>query len=235
MRLRVLKKDSLEALKKIASATTEWYHRKEPWLQEFFRGGAYFYETGILLPEIQLMTSNCEPSSTDLENSKRIYEALKNRINPVQAAEERLWAYLCHETFWDYMIWRWRPEKDSIIKNRYCFEGGSSRALSRNGISRLWWFAYLTYDESRVDPYELTAVLLRSQDIQHNLLERSLGRNRNVLHAVLDFLKQHPEIGGKEQYVKIGKTLNRLGGVRLLDSLSPEEIRNYLEQKLLTQ
>jgi len=52
---------------------------------------------------------------------------------------------------------------------------------------------------------------------------------------VLDFLKEYPDIQGKEQYVKIAKTLNRLGGVRLLDALGPEKIKEYLKSKILNR
>lgn len=236
MKLKVFKQESLEQLKRDASKQIDLYQRTTPWLNEYFRGGAYYCETQINLPDnLSLLTNEGEPSDTDKENSKRIYEAFRGRINPVQAAEERLWTYLCHETFWDYMIWRWPPKKEGTIISRYFFDGESSRALSRNGISRLWWFAHLTYDESRNDPYELTNILLYSQDIQHNLLERNFGRNRTILHTVLDFLRVHPEIKGKEQYVKIVKTLNRLGGVRLLDALGPERIKEYIESKILNR
>lgn len=233
MNLRIFKQDCLDNLKRMSlNERRNWYQKETPWLSEYFQNQNYFHDTKIELPERTELVREGEPSKTDLENSIRIYEALGGEINSVQAAEERLWSFLCHETYWDYMMWRWPPEKEGTIKTRYFLEGAGSRALSRNGIARLWWFAYLTYDQQRDNHYELTAVLMRHQDIQHNLIERNFGRNRDVLHAILEFLKRHPEADSKEDYVRIGKCLNRLGGVKVLDCMEPAEIICCLESKL---
>ena len=99
---------------------------------------------------------------------------------------------------------RWAPENSSGVKGadaamrpgkvqdyvleRYFVKSDQSRALLRNGIARLWWYSYLTYDADREDPFELTAVLLRTLDIAQHFLERNFGRNTNVLRAILEFI-----------------------------------------------
>ena len=126
------------------------------------------------------------------------------------------------------MVNRWKPEAERDIRSRYFLDGNDSRALSRNGIARLWWFAHLTYDRARANPYELLEVLISEQNIQHNLLERNFGRNKIILHTILDFIKSHPEINKKEDYERLGKIINRWGGVRLLDCLTKKDIVDYL-------
>jgi len=42
----------------------------------------------------------------DLENTQLIYEDLK-ALTPIQATDERLWAYLAHGPYWEYMTRRW--------------------------------------------------------------------------------------------------------------------------------
>ena len=45
----------------------------------------------------------------------------------------------------------------------------------RNAVSRLWWIGRLTYDKSREDSYELTAVLCESADFITGFLERNIS------------------------------------------------------------
>ena len=65
---------------------------------------------------------------------------MKN-LNIQTATEERVWAYLTHNVFWDYMRKRWPVEdanhQESFIKMRYLFSKSMGQALLRNGISRL--------------------------------------------------------------------------------------------------
>jgi hypothetical protein len=213
-------------------AKKTWYACKSPWLDNYFEYKNWHAQTKIDIPgSIELVTDG-DPSSTDLENSIKIYNALQGKLTEVQASDQRLWSYFCHDAFWDYMKWRWPPEKISTIETRYFVNGSSSRSLSRNGVARLWWFAHLTYDVARENPYELTSVFLQHQNVQHNLIERNFGRNRKILHATLDFIKSQPDINSKEEYERMGKLINRWGGVRLLDCLTKEEIIEYLGSKL---
>ena len=48
-----------------------------------------------------------------------------------------------------------------------------SRALTRSGMARLWWYAHLTDDPVRPGPYELTRVLLSDLDWAQSVLERN--------------------------------------------------------------
>ncbi len=232
MKLRYIKQSYLDQLSRMSGqAKSDWYSRESCWLSSFFNGEQWWASSKIELHgEIELSTEG-DPVSSDLENSIRIYNALKDKLTDVQASDPRFWAYLCHETCWEYMKWRW-PTEDADIGRRYLVQGGSSRALSRNGIARLWWFGHLTYDKDRGNPYELTGVFLKNQDIQHNLIERNFGRSRIVLRTALEFLKTHPDMNSKSDYVKLGKILNRLGGVRLLDCLRADELVGYLEARM---
>ena len=231
MKLRYIKQNYLDQLKRMnEKAMSKWYAEPTCWLDNLFNHEKWYAQSKIeIAGNIELITEG-DPAESDLENSIRIYNVLKDKLTDVQASDPRFWAYLCHETCWDYMKWRW-PTAKADIERRYFVHGNNSRALSRNGIARLWWFAHLTYDESRANPYELTKVFLRNQDIQHNLVERNFGRSRVILHTTLNFLKSRPKLAGKADYVKLGKIINKWGGVRLLDCLTREEVMNYLEAR----
>lgn len=181
----------------------------------------------------------------DMENSITIYNELKS-LNETQASDTRLWTYLTHVNFWEYMRRRWPAEKfeeesedlfdELSVKNsqanfiisRYHLKTPNKRRLLRNGISRLWWYAHLTYDEKRGDPFELTRILLAHQDKAQNLLERSLGSNNKILVAVLEYLKSNSGLTREQVRDKI-KEINLVGGVKNLHLLEQEEILEIIK------
>lgn len=119
----------------------------------------------------------------DFKNAVRVFEALP-ALTPRQARDPRLWTRLAHVECWAYMRKRWDAMKhtadtgkaERYVLQHYFVAQSQSRALLRHGIARLWWYAYLTRDANRSDPYELTRVLLSSLDIAQQLLERNMGR-----------------------------------------------------------
>lgn len=168
-------------------------------------------------------------------NSISLYENLK--LNETQASDKRLWTYLSHVHFWDYMKVEWKinflNEKEKIvnfIRDRYFLNTLNVRSLTHNGISRLWWYAHLTVDENRRDKYELTKVLLSLQDIPVSLLERSLGSNSNIRKAVLEFLLDNPEFKTSKNVQFLLKQLNLVGGVKNIPMLKLGEIKQILEK-----
>lgn len=184
----------------------------------------------------------------DLENSKLVYEAFRG-LSRTQASDPRLWTYLTHVSCWEYMRNRWSPAEKFIndapenrtaklktyILEHYFVRSDQSRALIRNGMARLWWYAFLTFDETRDNPYELTAVLLKNLDITKNLLERNLGRNKIILHSVLEFLLDKEDLinggdAGRSRIRKLVQSLNLHGGHCILDSLSKSDIKGFLQK-----
>ena len=97
----------------------------------------------------------------DLENAKIVHRAFPE-LTPLQARDPRLWTRLTHVECWDYMRKRWDVDrvvgadsrKEEFLRWRYFLRRHESRALLRNGIARLWWYAHLTHDRNRADPYE---------------------------------------------------------------------------------
>jgi len=168
-----------------------------------------------------------------LNNAVKLYENLE--LNETYASDKRLWTYLTHVFFWDYMQKEWKidfsKEKNQIIKfirDRYFLNTLNIRSLTHNGISRLWWYTHLTIDESRKDKYELTKVLLSLQDIPVSLLERSLGGSSNIRKAVLEFLAENPGIKTSKKTQELLKQLNLVGGVKNLPMLKLNEVKSVL-------
>lgn len=168
----------------------------------------------------------------DLENTKILYDAYQS-LTPTQASDPRLWTYLCHVTHWKYMKHRWPLDeaKNPInrIRDRYFLRKLNLEGLTRNGISRLWWYGYLTFDENRKDPWELTNILLSRADLTVGITERGIGCSENIRIAILEFLLENPQIKKNEDLTReLFVKLNLLGGVKNLPFLGIEELKDHL-------
>lgn len=228
----------------------DWYQLADSWAEDFADGAKWELPTSLqprLAGGANFGHLLADPESDDLmdtENSIRLHKALPD-LTPAQARDPRLWTRLTHVEFWAYMRRRWpierhlanRKKTERYVEERHFVARSEGRALLRNGMARLWWYAHLTHDAGRDNPYELTAVLLKNLDITQQILERSMGRCRAVLVAFLEFLMQNPGLleGGDANRTKIrvlAKSLNLYGGVAVLDCLDPATLKNHLAAEL---
>ena len=218
MKLQFFSGNFVTRLRETAATNVGKYGPDSSWLETFAAGHVYIHESNhVVDPPPSLVTSTDKNAQNDAENAKRIFSWLR-MLTPALAMEERLWAYLTHCAFPDYMYARWPAVSEKLVKRRYLFQSKSFDALARNGIARLWWAGYLTSDEKRTNPFELTETLFLRQDIQVSLLERSIGKCRNVRMCVLDFLRDNrsglsEEAFGKRIQVLL-RELNLLGRAR---------------------
>lgn len=235
--------EATASLRRNISASFEagLYSLNESWIEEVFKDKEPpIVESRItvdIMPTLKL------PEGTklyDLENSIALFTAYPN-LTFHQAASENLWCYMAHVQHWEYMRRRW-PVANSdnspveYIREHYFLKNATDRSLIRSGLARLWWYAKLTYDESDEQPFRLTGILLSQLDIAQGLLERSWGRNRNILHGYLEFLAANPELKqGNEENRKrtryLYKSLTLEGGINILDVRSKEEIIDFLAER----
>ena len=104
------------------------------------------------------------------------------------------------------------------IGYRYFFKASRGKVFVRQGISRLFWSAYLTYDADNENPYEYTEYFFSKQDIFTSITERSYARNKILVLAALKDLKAHLELGRTEIRLFLAK-LNQAGAIKVLDFL----------------
>ena len=235
MSLKYLSDTWLVRLRNAVPQNAERYTSLSSWLEEFADGKRYWRDTGIEVTSLPELKVSARPED-DAENAILLFSALRN-LTPVQAMEARLWTYLTHVTYWSYMVARWGNVKPDVILDRFFLRGGGIASLVRNGISRLWWSGYLTYDGNRSDPFELTRVLFSKQDIHTGLLERSLGKSPTIRRATLEYFKNNSQkierLGGWSITVqKTMRDLNTAGGVYLLDALTTRQVHDILDTSL---
>lgn len=246
MIINFMKNDALDMLDSDISKNIANYNSKEKWIDHYFEEkgyGSYSFSTGIMVPDVELTIGD---SKTDYENAVKLYDSFKHQLNPVQASDLRLWSYLAHNTYWDYMRTRWAIDmaseededdagKDKIVSrigSRYFFKASKGKAFVRQGIARLYWSAYLTYDESNPDnPYEMTEYFLSKQDIFTVSTERSLARDKELLLAALKVLKQNGDLK-RAEIRSYFLNLNQAGGVVVFDSLSKEDALELAKRTL---
>jgi hypothetical protein len=161
----------------------------------------------------------------DFETGIAIFEAFRN-LEPIQASDERLWAYLSHVDLYPYMINRWSDVYKSIaskpenyIRDHWFLESTVQSNLLRHAISGLWWAVYLSVDENRgINKYELTKILFRQLDFPTRTLGTyKLGRHKEAVIGILEFIQENESLFKKnfEDRVRfITKHLNLIGGVK---------------------
>ena len=225
-------------------ANLDRYREADSWIADYADGTQWELPTpcepaaplDMLMPE--------KGNHHDLENCIRLHKAFPT-LSPLQARDARLWTRLTHVELWKYMRARWPVEKhlpdrekaQRFTLSHYFVAQTQSRALLRNGAARLWWTAKMTYDPSRENPYELTAVLLSSLDIAKNLFERNLGRITSLSGVFLDYLLRNKaeclDNGDSSRRLvrRLLKAMNLHGGVCILDCMKAQEIVAFLDHE----
>ena len=225
-----------ELILKIKDNFEKYQNEDDPWVDKFCPRNKISLDCGIDAVLPKLIYPESRTDLHDAENVKKIYLNLKS-LNVQQAMDGRLWSYLCHITYWKYMKKRWRAVSINQVHDRYFIRSkNSSRPLIHNGISRLWWFGHLTFDDSLDDPFELTNIMLEYQEIQAALLERSFGKIPSVRKAFLEIMKNNLKLlktKSANPIIKdLGAFLNKIGGVSFLAFLSKETVKERLQDRI---
>lgn len=186
----------------------------------------------------------------DVESAISLFEYL-GPLNATQASDRRLWTYLSHVTFREYTMKRWEVEPDnkkastSILEHWFVSE--NDRRLRRHSLARLWWAANLTVSPWVSDPvnfvslrnedsYAYTRILLSTQDIFQQVLERSMGRSRKILIALLESFRTNTGVAQDRDAVRnVIKETNLVSGYKKLTYLPYDEVFGIINSLALEQ
>ena len=210
------------------------------WITNEFGSKSFYKESRIdaVLPSL-------DPEMGDFINAVQIYDALKDVLTPKQASNPYLWSYLSHCEYWSYTFRRWaKPDMSiGVIKEHFFCgtEEGSRAGFLRNSIARLWWSAYLSYQEDKPsNPYVLTKLLFSNSDLRVSILERNFSMNKNVCIGILSAIKEindDPSASDvvEDEWRDLCKYINRFGAVTMLDVLSSEDIMEISMEYIIKQ
>lgn len=208
-----------------------------------YMSDSFEYDEDNVIPNIEIKIEEAElilPKAKylyDYENSRIIFEAYKG-LTPVQATDSRMWAYLSHITYWEYMRAR-RPIEEQptnkrvdYILNHWFIQRPSAEAFLRHDISLLWWVAYLTYNEARKNPYELTQETFSMLDYTRHLLPGTQGRNRDFTHALLEYVLENKDLFKDYKETKVRflmRRANQIAGYKVFPGLPKSEIKGLFD------
>ncbi|MBS6659701.1 MAG: hypothetical protein KH261_02900 [Veillonella sp.] len=217
-------------------------------LKSVFSNSNHLIETSI---EYKYEPLEVEPKEYDADivrrNIRRIWQSL-NVLTPVQAEMEKIWVALAHTDYLDYQMGIFNSQitnpdnkkrEESSLKSRTIFVNGAKRSLAIHNLSILWWLAYYFRDDQNIEnpyhlidffvstPYRGNAVALLSSNIISNK-EIALG----ILEAVKILIEEEGMVVNRFPYSEAGKILNEVGGVRILDTLTREEVKDILIKNL---
>lgn len=195
-------------------------------------------------PGLQLKVAKSRPELTDVQYAQHVHEALKE-LSPRQAADARLWAYLCHFECPRYVAWRWpyrRSRRTKIsekqaraihVRNHF-FAYGQRAIMRDNALSRLWWLGHIAENVAPGEAQKFLEIILHKQDVRSSVLERpGVSMNLRVLERIYRVMESEWDAEGqgaqaalfqRETCREWMKRLNRRGGVVLLDALPEKEL-----------
>lgn len=166
----------------------------------------------------------------DFENAKLFFEAYKD-MSPVVACQEAVWAYFTHVEYFNYVKQRWQitieTSRNSIID--HFFVNGMLK-IARNGVARLWWPVYMSYDKENADPYHLTKILFSNTQAIFALSESQFFSCKPLTYGILEFFEEHENVSPTKVNIdKIIQYFNALGGVRELAFENKEFIKQTID------
>lgn len=238
MLLGFFTEDAYDRLLSAVDENKEKYLETDNWVPTCFNKGVEWY--GISSQQVNKFSPYYsmakDKSEDDFVNARNLYEAFK--ITPLQATNKYMWAYMCHmdEDCRKYMRYRW---SDSSPEQRYFVPGEGMMGLYYfNGLSRLWWWAHLTYDPNCKDPYHLTNILFENQMLGKDLLDTLNRANFKRMKGILLAIKEFREIIGPKKGIndyfrECKKELNHYAAISSFDYLDSEEIMDITLKKLI--
>lgn len=241
MKIRFLKDEAVYDIKHFINKSSMHYFEDDSnWISDITGMEENYEELNYEFPDFDLVISDT-PEKDDLKNMKIMYTNLKE-LSDSQASDERLWAGLCHDKFWSYMKNRWPITSNcknipKFIKQHYFFENGT-RSLLLNGLSRLWWYARLTYDESNeINKFELTEYL--AKDINgkaYMFFGSNFSNNRDLQRTFLYTIKEFEEEKSidltRKEFNSLRKKVVLWSGKLLIDCIESGIFRSMLLEEL---
>ena len=227
-----------EAYKTLQKNIDEVYEQiiKHPsdctWLKDYL-GFEPFEEKKYVIEDLQL-DDDSEYENVAFNNTIKLYNSLKELPRYI-LCNNRFWAWITFEKAYKQAIHSIKFTKD-ILKN-WWLSGNSRRDLLLGVISRFYFYAEVTYDNSIEDKFEITRYALKHGEAYRNIAYRNIGMLKSVSLEYFRVQKDFTENTGIQmtQYYcrELMKEASRMGSVMFLDLATNEEIYNYLYSKLL--
>ena len=173
----------------------------------------------------------------DFASAIEIYKAY-DMVTPLLASLPDLWVYLAHVDLFPYVQKRHSDVLKDDATEEYIVDHWFKNKVSlfRMALPSAWWSVYLSVDNNRENPYELTEILFRNQELRTNSFgPLTLIRHKEAMMGVLEFLNEHQELfvdgmNMRAQYIR--KLFNFIGGTKRLEFMPKDYFKEELEKRL---
>lgn len=209
---------------------------------KLFKSNTFETDLEFDKPELDLMNTD-DSNVCFYNNVKKIYTSL-NFLTSTQASSEAFWFCLLHIYYLDYLfnliddiVTNTKNSRENIIDKLIIIlffkkKNGPTRSLLIQEIARLWWIGYRTYDENNEDPFHLTNYFCKNNPKGKAVafFSSKLTNNSEYCLGVMDGVKEYIDNGImrqiKESYTLINEHFNFVGGVRIIDIMTREQVKS---------
>lgn len=239
MIIRIMKKDALEALKDNLKYVYNNYYTQisNKWLWDVCNGDPF--EDYKTIPDFNLASLDLPKGEIDFQNIKIIYNHL-NFLTESQACDERLWAGLCHDVFYDYLRKRWDMTSTTPknieqalgnIATRFLFKDGVKSGCYRNTLAKCWWVGRSCFNLTN-NYHALDVIGSNDLNTKINDIFKSYNftANSTILQGIIEgieyFKDENVVLKSREYLRPTLQYINAVGGGTILDYWDSREIRN---------
>ena len=123
----------------------------------------------------------------DFTTAVELYKAY-DTVTPLLASLPDLWVYLAHVDLFPYVQQRHSDVLKDDVTEKYIVNHWFENDVSvfRMALPSAWWSVYLSVDNERENPFELTEILFKNQELRTNSFgPLSLIRHREAMKGIL--------------------------------------------------
>lgn len=234
--IKLLSEDSLNYLKENLERVTKLIQENEnnDWIYTEFPQ-PMFVEKKFQINDFNLEDNpDSKDKDIDLKNSITIYENL-SKLPRYILTDQCFWLWLHFEKFYSIVKNMMRINNKSTIHDHWMHGQGVRRGLMFGVLSRCYFRVALSIDITNQDPYYLTKWVIENPLRFRELTWRTYSSEEHIVRGILKGEKKAVEELKKEEnvYADLAKSISLIGSVRLLDSISEEDIEQMAYEKML--
>lgn len=231
--IKMVSEDALIAIKKNINVINNYVKEENTneWIPVVLKGiNPIYVEKKITIEDFELIENiKVNDKDIDFKNSITLYEHLKD-IPRFILSSENFWLWLYLEKFYNVVRDFMPITSSSTFKDHYLFSGGIRRGIFFGVLSRMFYRVALTVDETKEDKYELTRWVIDNPERFRNLSWRSYSSESHLVRGAVRGEKRFVDEYGEytKLYQEVAKQISLFGSVKLLDSISEEDIENMV-------
>lgn len=231
--IKMVSEDALITINKNINVINNYVKEENTneWIPVVLKGiNPIYVEKKITIEDFELIENKkVNDKDIDFKNSITLYEHLKD-IPRFILSSENFWLWLYLEKFYNVVRDFMPITSSSTFKDHYLFSGGIRRGIFFGVLSRMFYRVALTVDETKEDKYELTRWVIDNPERFRNLSWRSYSSESHLVRGAVRGEKRFVDEYGEDTklYQEVAKQISLFGSVKLLDSISEEDIENMV-------